>query len=166
MLGGSSTLLVDATTVDLTGGGDVSLASGSQIIENADSPLLTVNGGSLAALALDNVDNIISGAGTIGNSGDGLLSLTNAGTIDANLSGETLTINTGNTMTNTGTLEASNGGALLIDDAVNNSGAGNALIEGGIVDFMSMTNVNEITFNNGSGTPTYGELILGDPTNG
>ena len=49
---------------------------------------------------------------------------------------------------------------------VSNSGAGNALIEGGIVDFASTTNVNEITFNNGSGTPAYGELVLGDPTNG
>jgi hypothetical protein len=164
-LGGTSTLLVDTATLDLTGGGDVSLANGSQIIENADSPLLTVNGGSLPALDLDNVDNIISGAGTIG-SGDGLLALTNSGTIDANVSGETLTINTGNAMTNTGTLEASNGGTLLIDDAVNNSGAGNALIEGGIVDFASTTNVNEITFNSGSGAPAYGELVLGEPTNG
>ena len=49
---------------------------------------------------------------------------------------------------------------------MNNSGAGNALIEGGTVDFVSTTNVNEITFNNGSGTPAYGELVLGDPTNG
>jgi hypothetical protein len=165
-LGGTSTLLVDTATLDLTGGGDVSLASGSQIIENPDNPLLTVNGGSLPALDLDNVDNIISGAGTIGHSGDGLLALTNSGTIDANVSGETLTVNTGNAMTNTGTLEASNGGTLLIDDPVSNSGAGNALIKGGIVDFASTTNVNEITFNNGSGTPAYGELVLGDPTNG
>ena len=165
-LGGTSTLLVDTATLDLTGGGGVSLANGSQIIENADSPLLTGNGGSLHALDLDNVDNIISGAGTIGHSGDGLLALTNSGTIDANVSGETLTVNTGNAIANTGTLEASNGGTLLIDDAVNNSGAGNALIEGGIVDFASTTNVNEITFNNGSGAPAYGEVVLGDPTNG
>jgi hypothetical protein len=165
-LGGTSTLLVDTATLDLTGGGDVSLASGSQIIENPDNPLLTVNGGSLPALDLDNVDNIISGAGTIGNSGDGLLALTNSGTIDANVSGETLTINTGNAITNTGTLEASNGGTLMIDDPVSNSGAGNALIEGGTVDFASTTNVSEITFNNGSGTPAYGELVLGEPTNG
>ena len=27
-------------------------------------------------------------------------------------------------------------------------------------------NVNEITFNNGGGTPAYGELVLGDLTNG
>ncbi|HMK70186.1 MAG TPA: hypothetical protein VK442_04360, partial [Xanthobacteraceae bacterium] len=164
-LGGTSTLLVNTATLDLTGGGDVSLASGSQIIENADSPLLTVNGGSLPTLDLDNVNNIISGAGTIG-SGDGLLALTNGGIIDADVSGETLTVNTGNAMTNTGTLEASNGGTLLIDDAVNNSGAGTALIEGGIVDFASTTNLNEITFNKGSGTPAYGELVLGEPTNG
>ena len=159
-LGGTSTLLVDTATLDLTGGGGVSLANGSQIVENADSPLLTVNGGSLSALDLDNVDNIISGAGTIGNNGDGHLALANSGTIDANVSGETLTVDTGNAMTNAGTLEASNGGTLLIDDPVSNSGAGNAFIEGGTVDFVSTTNVNEITFNNGSGTPAYGDLVL------
>jgi hypothetical protein len=38
---------------------------------------------------------------------------------------------------------------------------GSALIAGGTLDFASTTNVNEVTFDNGSGTPSYGELILG-----
>ena len=64
-------------------------------------------------------------------------------------------------MSNTGTLEASNGGKLLIDDSVSNSGAGNALIEGGTIDFAASSNVNEITFNNGTGGTSYGEVIFG-----
>ena len=154
----------DQTELQIVGDG-VALQGGGQVILSDGSENVIV--GTNAATTLTNVDNTISGAGQIG-TGDGSLTLVNetAGTIDANISGETLTINTGNAMTNTGTLEASNGGTLLIDDPVNNSGAGNARIEGGIVDFVSTTNVNEITFNNGNGTPAYGELVLGDPTNG
>jgi hypothetical protein len=154
----------DQTELQIVGDG-VTLEGGGQVVLSDSSENVIV--GTNAATTLTNVDNAISGAGQIG-IGDGNLTLVNEahGTIDANVSGETLTINTGNVMTNAGTLEASNGGTLLIDDAVNNSGAGSALIEGGIVDFASTTNVNEITFNNGSGAPAYGELVLGDPTNG
>ena len=154
----------DQTELQIVGAG-VMLQGGGEVVLSDSSDNVIV--GTNAATTLTNVDNTMSGAGQIG-IGDGNLTLVNEahGIIDANVSGETLTINTGNAMTNTGTLEASNGGTLLIDDAVNNSGAGTALIEGGIVDFASTTNVNEITFNNGSGSPTYGELVLGDPTNG
>ena len=64
---------------------------------------------------------------------------------------------------NSGTIEVQSG-TLLFDDAVSNSGAGNALIEGSIVDFAATSNVDEITFNNGTGGTTYGELILGAPS--
>jgi FecR protein len=149
-----SSLLIDHA-VTLTGGGDIVLAGPGGA--NSDSI-----GGAGPGATLDNVDNAISGGGTIG-SGDGHLTLTNGGTIDANVSGETITVDTGNAMANTGTLEASNGGTLLIDDVVNNSGEGNALIVGGILDFVAASNVNEITFNNGGDTPAYGELIVGAP---
>jgi hypothetical protein len=110
----------------------------------------------------------ISGYGKIGSGDDSDLTLKNeaGAVIDADFNGKTLAVDTGHTLTNEGTLEASNGGTLLIDDPVINSGAGNALIEGGLVDFASTTKVDEITFNNGSGTPTYGELILGDLSGG
>jgi hypothetical protein len=71
---------------------------------------------------------------------------------------------TGGTIINDGTLEASNGGTLLINSAVTNSGSGNALIEGGIFDFAASTNVDQITFNNGVSGTDYGELILGAPS--
>ena len=83
------------------------------------------------------------------------------GTIDADLAGKILAIHTGNALDNMGTLEASHGGILQIDDPVENFG-GDALIEGGVLEFVSTTNVNHITFDNGIGTPSYGELVYDD----
>ena len=42
-------------------------------------------------------------------------------------------------------------------------GNGNAIIAGGTLVFDAQSNVN-VTFNNGTGTPTYGELVLGNPS--
>jgi len=81
------------------------------------------------------------------------------GTIEANIAGGTLTLDTGHTITNDGIMEATNGGTLQVDDAV--SGAGCAIIAGGTLAFDAQSNVN-VTFDNGTGSPTYGELVLGD----
>ena len=115
--------------------------------------------GTNSATTLTNVDNTIPGAGQIG-IGDGNLTLVNEthGTIDANISGGTLTLDTGHTITNDGILEATNGGTLQIDDPV--SGGGSAIIAGGTLIFDAQSNMN-VTFDNGSGTPAYGELVLG-----
>ena len=120
-----------ADTVTLQDGGTVLMAAGSQIAEPS------TNSGSI--VTLDNVANTIEGAGTIGNHNDFLV-LTNSGTVDANISGETLTIDTadnlGNssTLTNTGTLGAENGGELSIHSIVDNTG-GWVVASGGFVDF-------------------------------
>ena len=110
---------------------------------------------------MTNVDNTISGAGQIG-TGDGDLTLVNEahGTIEANAAGGILTIDTGNAIVNAGLLEATNGGTLLVDDAVS---GGSAIIAGGILDFAAQSNVS-VTFDNGTGVPVYGELVLGDAT--
>src|SRR5262249_31066549 len=94
---GTSELLVDTTTLKLTGGGHVSLASGSHITaELVDSG---------AIVTLDNVDNTIEGAGHIGN-GDTRFAITNEahGTIDADVSGAVLSIDTANQTGNSSTL--------------------------------------------------------------
>ncbi len=111
------------------------------------------------------MDNNISGAGQIG-VGDGNLTLINEaqGAIDANVAGSTLVINTGHAVINAGLLEASNGGTLLIEDAVNGSGSGSAIIKGGTLEFDCSSNVN-VAFNNGTGIAAYGELVLGKPEN-
>jgi hypothetical protein len=84
---GTSTFEVDVANLQLTGNGAVTLLAGSQVIGNA------------AGDTLENFNNTISGAGTIGHLGNGKLTLTNdaGGTIDANVPGQTLTIDTGNT---------------------------------------------------------------------
>ena len=110
---------------------------------------------------LTNVDNTICGAGQIG-TGDGNLTLVNeaAGTIDANIAGGVLTLDTGNTIINYGVLEASNGGTLQVQDAVT---GGTAVIAGGTIEFDSASSI-AVTFDNGSTGTTYGVLILIDPS--
>lgn len=140
--------LTIAQTVDLDGAGTV----------NLDNQYDSIVGSGHGA-TLDN-DVTIQGEGTIG----GPLELVNeaSGVIDADVAGKILTIHTGNALDNVGTLEASHGGILQIDDPVQNSGGGNALIEGGVLEFVSTTNVNHISFDNGIGTPSYGELVFDD----
>lgn len=95
-------------TATLTGTGKVTLSNnvGNDITSNGASATLT------------NVNNTISGAGTIGDSN---LTLINQGTINANGS-LALVINTGsNTITNSGILEGTSSGGLDIDSNVNNS---------------------------------------------
>ena len=146
----------DQTELQIIGDG-ITLQGGGQIILSDSHE--NVIFGATAAATLTNVDNTISGAGQIG-IGDGNLTLVNEahGTIDANISGGTLTLDTGHTITNDGTLEATNGGTLQIDDPV--SGGGSAIIAGGTLIFDAQSNMN-VTFDNGSGTPAYGELVLG-----
>jgi hypothetical protein len=107
--------------VTLDGGGQITLAGIGQIAAFPNS-------------TLDNVGDTISGAGTIGDgSGDHNLTLKNepGGTIDANVDDATLTVYTGNIVTNAGTMEATNGGTLQIDDVVSNSGT--ILADGGTI---------------------------------
>ena len=146
----------DQTELQLVGAG-ITLQGGGQLTMS-DSTENTIVG-STPGTTLTNVDNTISGAGQIG-SGNGDLTLVNEahGTIDADAAGGILTIDTGNAIVNAGLLEATNGGTLLIDDAVS---GGNAVIAGGILDFAAQSNVN-VTFDNGTGVPVYGELVLGD----
>jgi hypothetical protein len=149
----------DATELQIVGNG-VTLEGGGQLTLSDNAANIIIGTGPNDTLT--NVDNTISGAGQIG-SGDGNLTLINEahGTIDANVAGGTLTLETGTTITNDGILEATNGGTLQIDDPV--IGNGNAIIAGGTLVFDAQSNVN-VTFNNGTGTPTYGELVLGNPS--
>jgi hypothetical protein len=99
--------LTGATT--LNGGGTVSLSTAS----GGGSAFIEGNGETLT-----NSDTI-QGNGVIGN---GSLALTSSGTIDANVSGGTLTLNGSGGLTNTGVFEATAGGYLDVAGAL--SGAG------------------------------------------
>jgi hypothetical protein len=147
--GDETDLQIIGDSVTLQGGGYLTLSDSHE----------NVIFGTNSATTLTNIDNTISGAGQIG-IGDGNLTLVNEthGTIGANISGGTLTLDTGHTITNDGILEATNGGTLQIDDPV--SGGGSAIIAGGTLIFDAQSNMT-VTFDNGSGTPAYGELVLG-----
>ena len=99
--GTSSNAIVNlGSAVTLSGGGVVTLKSGS------GNAFLRGNG-----FTLTNTADTIQGAGLIGDSG--ALAIVNQATIDANASGQGLNVNQGNGgVTNTGTLEATNGGTL------------------------------------------------------
>jgi fibronectin-binding autotransporter adhesin len=108
------TTLQFVANTTLSGGGKVTMSNdGSNTIDT-----------NTAGTTLTNMNNTISGVGNIG--GGSGLNIVNQGTINANVSGGTLTIEPYNgtvgTTTNTGTMEASNGGILLIEDAVTNTG--------------------------------------------
>ena len=139
---------------------DAGCGGGVITLDNAAHPADQIVGVSDAEeySTLYNVDNTIEGAGNIGTR-DGNLSLVNerCGAIDANLCGQTLTLDTGNSIANWGILEATNGGKLLVQDCVNSCGPGHALIKDlAMIEFDAAANIN-VTFDNGSG---YGELIL------
>ena len=124
---------VKAATITDNLGGTEQINTGSELL--VDSGHLTLNGdgtgrvvlsgtalitGAAKTNELENVNKTISGAGTISN-----LTLVNdtAGIIDATR--HSLTIETGNTITNAGLLEATAGGTLDIqDNTIANSGGG------------------------------------------
>ena len=163
---GTNTLLnvtFDGGILQVDSGATVDLSGGSSGIALVVDGTVTFQGGGTVELdftsykivagagggTLDN-QTTIEGAGQIGNN-DGLLALNNqaGGTIDADLSGQQIVLDTGNTVTNAGTLEAMNCGTLQVDDAVDNSGTIEALDCGTIVLAGGGSNSGTITATGG-----------------
>ncbi|MCP3403703.1 VCBS domain-containing protein [Bradyrhizobium sp. CCGB20] len=120
--------LSDATKTVLTG--DVAVIGNGEI--KLDPGSLILNGGAHHTLDLEG--GTIDGAGTIGN-GDHSLTLIIgfAGTLEASGS-QPLEVNTGNSVTNNGLIEATHA-ALNFDDAVVNGFATITADQGGTIDF-------------------------------
>jgi hypothetical protein len=120
------TLSIDGT-VTLSGGGVV------EMLGPATFNLIV--GVPNTGATLINVNNTITGAGMIGQ-GDGNLTFNNeaGGTINANVSGQSIVIDTGNTAINAGLIEATNGGTVTIVDGMANSGT--LAANGGVLDAM------------------------------
>ncbi|GAB5558857.1 MAG: hypothetical protein SynsKO_05040 [Synoicihabitans sp.] len=95
-----------AATGDLTlqGGGEVNLTGLHSRIYGASGPVKLIN-----------VDNTLQGGGQIGAN---QLALDNRGTISANKVGSTLQIDTSHGLTNSGLIQATNGGDLLFNGSV------------------------------------------------
>ena len=136
---GFSIDLQDTTTID----GQVKFKGGGGTFEldGFDAKIVGTSG---TDATLDN-HSTIAGAGTIG--GDGLsLDNKSAGTIDANVTGGTLTIDTGNTVTNAGHLEATGGGVLTISDSVTNTGTLEAITGGSLDVAQSVDNTDGLIY--------------------
>jgi hypothetical protein len=104
--------VVISGSVDLTGGGSITLADASGGGQPTTQPIT----GDVTTASLD-TDNMISGAGAIG-----LFALTNeaTGTIDA--SNGTLTLTAANGVINKGLLNSTSGGTLSLTGGFNNAG--------------------------------------------
>jgi hypothetical protein len=138
------------------------LGGGSVVLSDSTGNLIAAASGMTATLT--NAKDVISGAGMIGNSGDGKLTLVNGGTIDAT-GVNALTIDTGHTVTNTGTLEATGGGKLIVDDSVSGS-SGKALIaSASTIELAGTLNTAAVSFENNGGNHT-GILVLDNTTDG
>ena len=119
----NSILGLNANTT-LTGGGTVTLSqtgAGAAIIQQQ-----------VGGVTLTNFNNTIQGAGTIGNGGLAFINQA-SGTVNANASGQTLTLNGSGAFTNTGLLEATNGGTLQISTVINNAGGNITASTGGVL---------------------------------
>ncbi|HEV2363292.1 MAG TPA: hypothetical protein VGS12_03745 [Caulobacteraceae bacterium] len=154
--GGNATdLVIDTTNATLNGGGAL------QMSNNGQNRIY----GATASSVFDNVNNTITGSGQIG---AGQLTLDNGGIIDGT-NATALTLDTGaNTITNTGTIQADLGGTTVINSAVNNtglveanggtmqingaiSGSGAYKITGGLMQFTGANVTATITFTTASG---------------
>ena len=141
----TSKLLVDAASLALDGGGQVSLTA-STITGAAPS----------AGDELENVDNTIVGTGTISN-----IHLVNDAAGIIHVTGGTLVLNTGATIDNAGLLEATVSGELDVKDSeIDNSGAGTLGI---VIDATSelLVDVASLTLDGGGQVSLIGGIITG-----
>ena len=140
--GANNTFLDLSSSTTLQGGGTVTLAetgAGNVYVQQ------TAGG-----VTLTNFDNLIQGAGVIGNGGGLALVNDSAGVISANSSGQTLFLNLTGGITNLGLMKATNGGILEFDgNIITNTGA-NITADGGTVQFNNAT-INGGTLNSLNG---------------
>ncbi|AZO33054.1 adhesin [Mesorhizobium sp. M1B.F.Ca.ET.045.04.1.1] len=144
---GDETLLqVIQHGVTLEGGGQVVLSDSAANIISGTGPDVT----------LINVDNMISGAGQLG---DGVLSLDNRGTIIASGTNALVIDTGGSVVLNSGTLEATGSGGLVVAGGVANSGmieanGGNIVIHGEVTGDGDATigNLSKLEFGAASST--------------
>jgi hypothetical protein len=106
----------DTTVLQLIQNGITLQGGGHVVLSDSSTNEIT---GTLPSVTFTNVDNVISGAGSLG---AGSLTLTNGGTIDADGT-NALVIDTGsNLVVNSGTLESTGLGGLQVASALENDG--------------------------------------------
>jgi hypothetical protein len=153
--GHATVLYFDQSHAILAGSGIVVLEGGS----GSQDIIAGLPGQGVTTVNLDNRGNTIEGAGAIGQN-DGALSFTNdgCGVIDADLGGQRLVVETGNTFINNALLEATNGGILdVLDNVVGNGWV--AISGGGVAVFAGAFSQN-VAFS-GAGTLELGHSLGG-----
>ena len=128
--------------VSLTGGGTLTLSS-------TGSAAAVVNAACNCGAVLTNASNLIQGWGVIG------LQLVNQATINANISGQTLTIN-GSSTTNAGVLEATGGGILALSNNTINNQHGSITVNGAS---SAVQFVSNVTIQGGTLSTTNGGVL-------
>ena len=141
----TKTVLAGDTIV--IGNGDIKLDPGSSILNSGAHHTLDLGGGT------------IDGAGTIGNGDHSLtFDIGFSGTLDANGS-QPLGVNTGNSVTNNGLIEAVHA-SLNFDDAVFNALGTITADQGGTIDFKNgLTNGGIVNVHTGSEVDVSGSLV-------
>ncbi len=161
------TIEIDSTAnaTDLRIEGNVVLDGGGTVILSGSNARILDEVGSVSGV-LTNVDNTIAGEGQIG---AGRTSFSNSGFIQANVLGGTLTLDPGlqgPEFTNTGTLQATNGGELLLSG----SGGGRFLNAGGTIEAQTDSLVRLATNANLVGgnlqTTGSGRFVIGPTSSG
>src|SRR5580658_2933577 len=148
--GGNNTVLDLATSATLSGSGTLVLGSGG--------PNLI---GGASGVTLTNTSTIEGGgSGSNDQVGEGQIAINNStgGIINANVSGTNLYVNPGAASTNSGTLEATNGGTLVLDGSSwNNAGGTISAAAGSVVDLANGVSITGGTLNTtGSGVVEEG----------
>ncbi|MDB4473730.1 PEP-CTERM sorting domain-containing protein [Opitutaceae bacterium] len=140
-VGNLTNLIAGSGGLTLSGGGEIHLYG------HANNRIYGING----TTTLTNSNNTIKGYGQIGVN---QLKFVNQGTVTADTSGQTLTIDTTNGLTNSGTLKSENGGTLLISDSVLTSQSGATLNSGSgsVISISNSSTLNDTTI---SGTGSF-----------
>ena len=147
-VGNGTDLIVGGANLTLSGTGTLTLSNNTQ----------NFIFGSLGTDTLTN-QSTIQGAGSIGNN---QLTLVNSGTIDANVSNQ-LIINPSGGTTNTGTLEATAGGTLNLQNAITNTGAVIKATGAGSIVSMNGTSITggSLSTQNGGLIQSFGATLTG-----
>jgi len=175
-------------TFDITGGSNLGVSgnltnNGTITVNNNDSSssTLTFTGTTLSGtgtIVLNGATTQAVIAGTLSQSATNIISgygeitaaLTNNGTVDTNVNGETLTLLTSN-MTNNATMEATSGATLSIDGITLTQGSGGQVIANNslvaLIGSATISGGTLTTLSSGviQATNSSTDVLMGDPTN-
>ncbi len=135
-------------------GANATLAGGGTVVMGAGAQYAILGESGTAGFTLTNSNNTIEGDGYIG---VGESTFVNNGTVNANVSGQTLEIQPASIDTNTATLEATNGGTLLLDSGSFTNTGGTITAATGSAVVLSGTTLTGGTLTSSGTGVVYGE---------